>query len=171
MPAGATYEPIATTTLASNGTITFSSIPNTYTDLRLIINGGIANNGWNIRWRYNNNSSAIYSYTYLYGETSTAVSGRVTGDTKFATTPGVGSGNNSLSIISMIDIFNYSNTNIYKNTLSRSGEAPYMTHGVVGLWSSTAAINEIFIFCGASDDGVALLYAGTTATLYGIKAA
>ena len=167
----ATYEPIATTTLGSNGNITFSSIPNTYTDLRLIINGGIANTGWNIRWRYNNNSSAIYSYTYLYGEVSSAYSGRITGDTKFASTPGVGSAASSLNLISMIDIFNYSNTTTFKTTLSRSGEATVMTHGVVGLWPSTDAINEIFIYCGASDDGVALLYAGTIATLYGIQAA
>lgn len=171
MAAGPTYEPIATTTLGSNGTITFSSIPNTYTDLRLIINGGIANYGWNIRWRYNNDNSAIYSYTSLYGESSSAYSNRVTGDTKFATTPGIGSGNNSLSIISLIDILNYANTNVFKSTLSRTGEVPTMTYGVVGLYRSTAAINSIFIYCGASDDGVANLYAGTTATLYGIKAA
>jgi len=42
-----TYEKIATTTLSSNqGTVTFSSIPQTYTDLRVIIKGGIVDGGF-----------------------------------------------------------------------------------------------------------------------------
>ena len=39
MAAGSTYTPIATTTLGSAGTITFSSIPSTYTDLVIVLNG------------------------------------------------------------------------------------------------------------------------------------
>jgi hypothetical protein len=165
-----TYTPIATTTLGSNATITFSSIPNTYTDLRLVINGGISNYGWNMRFRYNDDSETNYSYTYISGDGS-AFSGRVSNDTKIATTPGIGSTNNLINILNTIDIMNYSNTSKYKTCIIRGNDAVAGTSAVIATWRSTSAINSIYIYSGASNDGIAHLYAGTTATLYGIAAA
>jgi hypothetical protein len=164
-----TYTPIATTTLGSNATITFSSIPNTYTDLRLVINGGISNYGWNMRFRYNDDSGTNYSYTYISADGS-AFSGITSNDTKIATTPGIGSANNLINILNTIDIMNYSNTSKYKTCIIRGNDAVVGTSAVIATWRSTSAINSIYIYSGASNDGIAHLYAGTTATLYGIKA-
>ena len=169
MAAGTTYTPIATYTLGSNGTITFSSIPSTYTDLRLVINGGITNTGWDTRWRINSDTGANYSQTRITGDGSAAASGRTANATKFANN--AGSGTNVLETTTLIDFLNYSNTTTYKTCLSRGNDTATALSAIVGLWNSTSAINSIFIYCGASNDGVSNLYAGTTATLYGIAAA
>ena len=64
MAAGATYEPIATQTLASAAaTITFSSIAATYTDLRLIFAKPIG--GSSLLLRFNSDTATNYSWTYL----------------------------------------------------------------------------------------------------------
>ena len=57
-----TYEPIATNTLGSAAAnITFSSIPATYTDLRVVVVALTTNNNWNIELRLNSDSSTLYS--------------------------------------------------------------------------------------------------------------
>ena len=70
MAAGATYAPIATTAgTGSSTTITFTSIPQTYTDLVLIIDQitpGANNYGYNIR--FNNNSGG--STYWLEGQSN-----------------------------------------------------------------------------------------------------
>ena len=66
MAAGSTYTPIATTTgTGSSGTITFTSIPSTYTDLRIILNGTETNATlYEFDMRYNNDSGNNYSLTW-----------------------------------------------------------------------------------------------------------
>ena len=65
-----TYEPIATTSLPSGGaSITFSSIPQTYTDLVLTTSGlAQTGGGGSIALKFNNDtlaSSTNYSYIYM----------------------------------------------------------------------------------------------------------
>ena len=61
-----TFDRIATTTLASTSTsITFSSITNTYTDLRLVLSCGGMGQPGSIRIRTNGITSANYSYANL----------------------------------------------------------------------------------------------------------
>ena len=69
MAAGATYEPIATTTLGSAANaITFSSIPSTYTDLRLVGTFLAPDADYSdINVQFNNDTGANYSYTLLLG--------------------------------------------------------------------------------------------------------
>jgi hypothetical protein len=70
MAAGATYEPIATTTLGTaTSSFTFSSIPATYTDLRLVI-GWVS--GTNPRIRFNSDTATSYSQTAMYGDGTAA---------------------------------------------------------------------------------------------------
>ena len=72
-----TYEPIATTTLGSTAaTITFSSIPATYTDLRIALVGSLSGGGNYGNLRFNSDSGSNYSVTILRGNGSAASSAR-----------------------------------------------------------------------------------------------
>ena len=170
MPAGSTYEPIATTTLTGTATtIDFTSIPNTYTDLVLIISAA-TNSGDNIFYRFNSNTSAIYSTTFLYGTGSSALSTRRTSQTTGRFTvygfPSTTAGEQ----MTICNIFNYANTTTYKTVLSRSGRGNSGLEAEAGLFASTSAISSISL----APDGFSGSFsftAGTTATLYGITAA
>lgn len=167
----ATYEPIATTTLTTTATsITFSGIPSTYTDLRLVV-VGVASSGVAMCLRFNSDSTNKYSQTYLYGTGSTAASGRNTSLTRINLTQVTNFGQNGLPQMVTVDIFSYAGST---NKTCLTTEAADQNAGgfdsvtnLVGVWRSTAAINNIFLY----NDGSGSYAAGTTATLYGIKAA
>lgn len=166
MPDTSTEVAIATTTLGSAASsITFSSISSAYTDLRLVVVGQAAT-GFSMYVRLNNDSSAVYSYTKISGNGSSASSARRANTAQFwlGIDNGIPTSNWALA---QIDLFNYTGSN-YKTVLTNwsadqngSGE----TEQAVQLWRSTSAINRIDISCAA---GSANLSAGTTATLYGI---
>lgn len=160
-----TYEPVATTTLGSSASsYTFTSIPLTYTDLVLVINGGLVGNG-QFRIQVGNGSidtGSNYSGTQIYGYASTVGGGQEVN----ATNPylGVASTTNSTRTVQFM---NYSNTTTFKSWLLKSGDmgnSQYDTQ--VNLWRSTSAINQIRI-TGLSNN----IASGTSLTLYGIKAA
>ena len=73
MAAGATYVPLASTTLSSDtGSVTFSSISSSYTDLVIIMSvqgntGGTAQGSNTNFLRFNGDTASNYSYTYLSG--------------------------------------------------------------------------------------------------------
>lgn len=169
MPAGNTYEAIATTTLGSSGTVTFSSIPGTYTDLRLIAVGGTtrAATSDTIRIQFNSDTGTNYSSTYILGNGSSASSGRnssssnlfVEGIRLVGTTYGLNS-------MFTLDIMNYSNTTTFKTAIGRSNlPEQFGTTAAVGLWRSTSAITSIYL----QGDTVANFAIGTTFSLYGVK--
>lgn len=170
MAAGSTYTPIATTTIGSNAVVEFANIPNTYTDLRLVLNGGITNDYWDFRFRFNSDTAANYSQTAMNGDGTTISHSRTNSATKITTATAMRSGNLNSNMI--IDILNYSNPSRYKVCLIRANSPEsYGTSIVFGQWRSNTAINTIYIYAGASNDGIAHLLAGTTVTLYGITAA
>ena len=71
-----TYEPIATTTLGTSASsVTFSTIPGTYTDLVLVVAGTSAATNGN-EMQFNGDTGNNYSFTLLYGTGSAAVSSR-----------------------------------------------------------------------------------------------
>ena len=158
-----TYTPIATTTFGSSATsYTFSAIPSTYTDLVLVCyiqNSSSANT----YVRFNGDSSSIYSRTQLAGNGTSATSGRAS-NTNAGYIDAVPTQTPNENII--VQFQNYSNSTTYKTYLSRANNAATGVQATVGLWSSTAAINQIAIF---ADSGT--MTAGTTLTLYGIAAA
>lgn len=166
-----TYEPIATTTWSSNtSTISFSSIPSTYTDL--IIQGTIfayfgSSTYTETRIRFNSDSNTNYSATVIYGDGSSTTSARAsnqTGISRFYLPAGTTDGNRGSLII---NVQNYSNTTTYKTALIRSGGGSQVTDATVGLWRSTSAINSIDITNVDSGTG----FVAGTLTLYGITAA
>jgi hypothetical protein len=176
MAAGATYEPIATQTLASAAaSITFSSIPATYTDLKISFTGkhSTTGSGDNLVIRFNGDTAANYSRTLLQGDGSAASSSRSTAQEYAVIGYQIAGYNPSFC---NVDIFNYAGST-FKTVLSQGSEVG--TSGgsgqygevatLVNLWRSTAAITSIQIL--SRNFGTASFDIGTTATIYGIKAA
>lgn len=162
----ATYEPIATTTLGSAAsTITFSTIPATYTDLRLVLVTKHTLTGQSIEVQYNNNTSSLYSQTSLYGYGTAAVSDRETNGTSFLCSKWTGTRNDQPILITL-DIFSYAgstNKTFLMTNASDVNGAGGSINTYVGLFRSTSAISSIKFFASAGSFDT-----GTTATLYGI---
>ena len=165
MPAGNTYEAIATQTLGSAAaTVTFSSIPGTYTDLVLVCNATTTANTKNPVFRFNGSTATDYSYTDLSGNGSTASSTRGSNQNAiYAGVVGISGGNESTIIA---NIMNYANTTTYKTALIRTSSAFNSVYATVGLWRSTAAITSIDITTLSAGQNWSI---GSVFSLYGIK--
>ena len=156
-----TYEPIATQTLSGTSSqITFSSIPGTYTDLRLV--ASFQDSGEAAYIRFNTDSGANYSRQLLYGAGTSAAALKQYNLTSF-NFGGAATDYNA----NFIDIMNYSNTSVFKTSLYRNNEKSAFLSYHCLLWSSTAAITRIDINATSANS----LKAGSVFTLYGIKAA
>jgi hypothetical protein len=173
-----TYEPISTNTLGTaTATVTFSSIPQTYTDLVLVISSATTHTSATFPYmRFNSDSGTNYSYTELTGTGSVTGSTRGTNQSLAWLAPEYGSISTTVGEnTSIANIMNYSNATTYKTFLNRIGRASSALdyQGVettVGLWRNTASITSILIANRRS--GVDYNFAaGSTFTLYGIKAA
>ena len=163
-----TYTPIATQTLGSAAaSVTFTAISQTYTDLFLVVQcGNSANAQSNIAVRVGNgsyDSGSNYSRTIIYGDGSSAVSARTTNDTYLPIA--AGAANNTVGGVNNIHFMNYSNTTTNKTFLARGDQASLYAVATVGLWRSTAAINQIQLLLATGGNFVA----GSIFTLYGIK--
>jgi hypothetical protein len=160
-----TYEPIATTTLgAAAANITFSSIPATYTDLRVVFTGTATGNA-GFLVRFNGDSATNYSQTNLVGTGSAASSNRSTSNNNFDF-----SINNNMNttpvVFYSLDIFSYAGST-FKTALMEQNHDNNGSGSVVrnvGLYRSTSAITSIALSVSLNN-----LAAGSTATLYGIK--
>ena len=163
MPLPSTMTPIATITLTTaTATVTFSNIPQTYTDLVLVIRATLSSSSGAMGAQLNSDTASNYSYTRLTGNGTTASSDRNTGLT-FAALGTVSTTQN----VSIINFQNYSNSTTYKTILVRNGIADVATYGIVDLWRNTAAITSILI-----NNNAAVNYASDSIfTLYGVKAA
>jgi hypothetical protein len=162
----ATYEPIATYTLGTAApSLTFSSIPATYTDLVMVASVTAASVGTDsIDMQFNSDTATNYSVTYINGNGTTATSVRFSGDTKI-----IGAIISSTEVSTAIwHIMNYANATTYKSAFARGGlGSSYGVRQAVGLWRSTSAINTIKLYNDSSQN----FAAGSIFTLYGIKAA
>jgi hypothetical protein len=161
----ATYEPIATQTVAvAASSVTFSSIPSTYTDLRIVIVPTALTSN-NFAFRLNSDSGSNYSRTRLAADGSSATSSQNTNQTELQLTSSFNIG--STPTLRTLDIFSYAGSTF--KTLLFSEDADLNGSGglnkQVGLWRSTSAITSINFFAQS-----AVLFAiGSTFTLYGIK--
>ena len=160
----ATYEPIATTTLGSaTNSITFSSISSAYTDLRLVLLS-FGDNSAGPRLRLNNDSTSLYSYTYMYGTGSGVVSGRASSTDVIATHYATGYPTDYPPMLT-VDFFNYAGstnkTMLLTTSMDKNGSGE--VNRAVALYRSTSAISSILISRASGN-----YIAGTTATLYGI---
>lgn len=161
------YESIATVTgTGSASTLSFTSIPSTYTHLQI---RGINNDtaGYSIDMTFNSDTATNYSIHQLYGDgTTISAFGAVNFAYIFA---GVAGYPGTTQVAPMIvDILDYKNTNKFKTCRMLTGsDSNGAVTGYVefnsGLWRSTSAITRIDLKMTGSFS--------TTATfaLYGIK--
>lgn len=160
-----TYEPIATTTLGSaTPSITFSSIPNTYTDLRLVYVGGTAGVWINIT--FNGSSATNYSWTQMQAGSSSVTT---TSSQNSAFIQLRSDSSTSIFSLRTIDLFSYAGSTNKTILATDSNDVNASGGGLrhtVGLWRNTSAITSITLTASSGN-----ISTGTTATLYGIKAA
>jgi len=157
----ATYTPISSITLGSTvSSVTFSSIPQTYTDLILV---GSVNTtaGLDYWYRLNSDTGANYSNTRLLGGGSTATSFRAASSTLNYLNANTTTGQHNF----VSHFMNYSNTTTFKTQLTRFNNATTETLLRVNLWRNTAAISTILIQTDSST-----FTADSTFNLYGIQA-
>jgi hypothetical protein len=159
----ATYEPIEAKTLGTaTASVTFSSIPATYTDLVLVSHGTESANQY-VAIRFNGDTASNYSQTRLGGDGSSVFTDRQSSQTYGRLS--IGDPTNRYTII--VSIFNYANATTNKTWLSRTNMTATTTGVVSGLWRKTPeAITSITILTVTADT----FSVGTTFTLYGIKA-
>jgi hypothetical protein len=166
MPASNTYDSIQSITLTNaTSTVTFSSIPQTYTDLVVASSNAVGPGGYAYTIRVNSDSGNNYSTTRMIGNGTSATSDRGSnqnwiygGSVKSSTNP-IGS--------LFLNLLNYSNTTTFKTILVRTNNDNANLAVSAGLWRNTAAINSISIGAEFTTD----FCVGSTFTLYGIKAA
>jgi hypothetical protein len=170
------FESIATVTVGAGGqsTITFSSIPSTFTHLQLraIVRTNAAGSVTDIaKIQFNGDTGANYTYHTIFGAGSSVVAdaainlnqsylNRTTTNSATADTFGA----------MIVDVLDYANTNKFK-TIRDLGGADNNSTGLVyftsGLWRSTSAITS---FTLNSLDGTGFVQ-HTQFALYGIKGA
>lgn len=158
----ATYTRIASTALTTTAsTITFSGIPATYTDI-VVSAGGLTTRIGDIFLRFNSDSGSNYSRTYLVGNNANIEVSRNNDTTQISAgyfpAGSTGFGYN-------MQINDYSNTTTFKTMLLQYATIGNWSGIMCGLWRNTSAINTIDFIAQSST-----FNAGTTFTLYGIKA-
>lgn len=165
MPAGNTYESIATQTLGSAAaSVTFSSIPGTYTDL-ILVAAPLSSAAEELVMQFNGDTSAVYSATILWGSGSSAGSIRSTNQNSavlnyYASVAGTQN-------TQIFNVMNYSNATTFKTIIGRAGRADSGVDATVALYRNTAIVNSIALKLKNSNNFIA----GSTFSLYGIKAA
>jgi hypothetical protein len=160
-----TYEPIATSTISAGSTIYFSSIPSTWTDLRIVACLVNTISSSSVHLQFNSDAGTNYSRTNLRTGSAGVISQRGTGVndiralnwTTVSTFPG----------LVTFDILSYGGST-HKTTLitasaDGNGAESSQVNRTVGMWRNTAAITSIDVIFNNSD-------VSGNVTLYGIKA-
>ncbi len=164
--------PIASTTLSSAGSITFSSIPQTFTHLQLRLSNAFASAAtvFFIGVQVNGDTGTNYAYHRLWGNgASPGSNGGTSNDFGFMIYGGANQvvSTSTSPSIGIMDILDYTNTNknkvsrsIYGQDANGSGEAGLAS----GLWLNTAAITSLRIYGYGNT-----LATNTRVDLYGIS--
>ncbi len=145
------FESIATVTVGAGGasSVTFSSIPSTYTHLQI---RGIARdtstNG-SLSMQFNSDTGNNYARHNMYG-TGSGVFASASSSTSAVSIGYMALSSDGSGIFgsTVVDILNYANTSKYKTTRSLSGVDTNGTGEInlrSGLWLSTSAVTSISI--------------------------
>jgi hypothetical protein len=174
-PVTSSFESIATATSAgSSATLTFSSIPSTYSSLQIRFMSKPAASGGAIRMQMNGITTNTYWYHYLIGVGTAAAAG-----SSGAATNGMFVMDNlyapvaNIFGVGIIDIHDYASTTKVKTIRTFSGidDNTSDNGNEIQLWSgkngATTAVSSI-TFANTSGQNFA---SGTVFSLYGIKGA
>ena len=165
------YDSIATAVgTGSSDTITFSSIPSTYTHLQVRGIANAANIGALMAMRLSGDTGSNYARHYLDGSGSSATAGAATSQTQmsFFDVTRLPTLSNTYGVF-VCDILDYADTNKYKTVRILSGQDSNGSGGIdltSGLWMSTSAVSSVTIRLNTSNFTTATQFA-----LYGIKGA
>jgi hypothetical protein len=174
----ATYSLISSQTLGSSGAVTFSSIPQTFTDLVLVCSvqsaSGPSSNSVRCNLQFNSDTATNYSTTrVISNNVNTVGSSRDSTRSQIDEATHISSFGTGEFCTFIFNIMDYANTTTYKSLLQRSGNTTNIEYKEVGaaasLWRSTAAISTIYIRGGGGNATVGFA-AGSTFKLYGIEA-
>jgi hypothetical protein len=163
------FESIATVTLSSNETtITFSSIPATFTHLQIRATAlGDSVSGKDVLVRFNSDTASNYNWHRLYGNgTSGLGQGSATTTAMYYAADAV---RTLYPATAIIDILDYTNTNKYKTMRNLSGFEQNGAGTIAywsGLWRNTDAITTVTI--SVTTDNLAQY---SSFALYGIRSA
>ena len=169
-----TYTKIETIIVGSGGvaSITFSSIPATYTDLVIKASVRTNNNAVfdNAQVRFNGDTGTNYSRLYLVGDGSTTISFKAASNNAYFPSYCFNAANATANTFSNTEFYipNYTSANfkpISADAVSENNATAAYDGLHSGLWSSTAAITSINIAPGSGT----LLNQYSTFTLYGIS--
>ena len=166
-----TYTLIQSVTVGSGGasSIEFGSIPQTYTDLHLVISGRsvLAANATAIYMRLNNDTGSNYSRIRLHGNGSGTLNGSST-DNSLIMSVFLDGASSTASVFSNSSVYipNYAGStqkSISTDSVTENNATEAYTTFQAGRWTGTAAITSITML------GDANFAQYTSASLYGIK--
>jgi hypothetical protein len=171
------FDSIQTVTVGSGGvsSVTFSSIPGTYTHLQIRgiarTNTGGGSSTVGLEMRFNSDTGANYTSNHvLYGTGSSALaaaSGTSMDLGSVVNSPQSSATANSFGVV-VADILDYANTNKYKTVRGLGGYDGNDTNGIVTFrsfaWMNTSAITSITFSASTRD-----IAQYSSLALYGIK--
>lgn len=177
--AGGSYESIASATgNGSSGTITFSSIPQTYASLqiRFIVKSsstGSTTTGMSFYPNAETGSSTTFDRHYLYGDGTAVTASNSISQGEFYAYKVLPRATSTADVfgVGIIDIHDYASTTRNKTVRmfygydNNSGTTESQVYLESGLWRSTSAITDLRFTGGTA------FISGTTIALYGIKGA
>lgn len=168
-------------TATNSASITFSSIPSTYRDLRLIVNYATdvtGNFNGTVRMQLNNDTASNYTFQYWNSENAnTPTMGTGSGQAHVTLGSGGPSASNNSSNRNPIDVYfsEYANTSIRKNGVtnnwgggvsdsggSSSGNPYNYVYAAAWEWFNTSAISTIKVYPSTNN------FTNATFHLYGI---
>jgi hypothetical protein len=156
-----TYTQINNITLAaSTASITFSSIPQNFRDLVLIVNGA-GSSGQGNNYLYFNNDTTVgnYSYVRMLGDGNSPSSAT-------SSNPTVSDVTTSFNNLVRVEILDYSASDKHKTRISLSSNPSSTIIAYASRWANTAPVTSL-TFAGFNSGNWAF---GTSFTLYGIEA-
>jgi hypothetical protein len=167
-----TFTKIASVTVGSGGTgsITFSSIPQTYTDLVIKASLRTGSGGIGSYQLTFNGSASGYSERLIYGTGTATGSASQSSSTYIWWGFNTNENSSTASTFASNDIYipNYTSANhkyLSADNVTESNTSAATAYLDAGLWANTAAITSITL----DIEQAALFVENSTATLYGIK--
>ena len=173
LAAAGSYDSIQTVTVGSGGqaTVSFTSIPATYTHLqiRAIVRTARASTADYLYVRYNSDTATNYSAHEVAGDgTSASAYGLSTVARMQIDTFPAASATAGMFGAFVLDLLDYANTNKYKTQRTLTGFDENGSGGVTlisGNWRSTSAVTQIDITSGTASN----ISQYSSFALYGIK--